>query len=592
MSTPSQTAPQQGTSTSSSSPDKPANPLLARLAALPRLPLIMAAAFSVAVIVALLLWGAGTQWSVLYRDLPASEGGEIVAQLEQTGVPYRLSNEGATVEVPKEDVYRLRLALAQQGLPSQGGSGFELMDTQAFGISQFTEHVNYQRALSGELSRTIASLEPVSSARVHLALPEDSVFVRERRPATASVVVELKGGQQLKARQIQAIQHLVAGSVQGLASEDITVVDQDGNPLSRPAGDALNLDGSALEYAQALERSYQSRINALLTPLVGRDNFRAEVSAQLDFSHAEETEEHYTPNQQPGSAAVRSEQLNNTGAGEMLGSGGVPGALSNTPPGIAASPINADDAANADGTTQTDYAASGLSNYQRSSTINYEVNKRVRHTRARLGRLDNLSVAVVINHRRSMDSDGNPISEPLAADQLAQIDSLVREAMGFNAERGDSLSVINAPFMTAEQQNAGPPQQWWEKWLNNPEMQALAIELGRYLIIGFIAWLLYRKLLRPLLQPLLRPQEAYQTIGQPPGTQAAGSAAGGIAGMESGLATANGELGSMMASQAAPASGPRTPTTYQQNLKDARDMARDDPRMVAMILKNWMSHHE
>jgi flagellar M-ring protein FliF len=406
------------------------------------------------------------------------------------------------------------------------------------------------------------------------------------------VVVELKGGQQLKARQIQAIQHLVAGSVQGLASEDITVVDQDGNPLSRPAGDALNLDGSALEYAQALERRYQLRINALLTPLVGRDNFRAEVSAQLDFSHAEETEELYTPNQQPGSAAVRSEQLNNTGAGEMLGIGGVPGALSNTPPGIAASPINADDTAGADGTTQTDDAASGLSNYQRSSTINYEVNKRVRHTRARLGRLDNLSVAVVINHRRIMDSDGNPTSEPLADDQLAQIDALVREAMGFNAERGDSLSVINAPFMTAEHQNAGPPQQWWEKWLNNPEMQALAIELGRYLIIGFIAWLLYRKLLRPLLQPLLRPQEAYQTIGQPPGTATAGSAVGGISGMESGLATANGDLGSMMASQTAPASGPRTPTTYQQNLKDARDMARDDPRMVAMILKNWMSHHE
>ncbi|NVN55999.1 flagellar basal body M-ring protein FliF [bacterium Scap17] len=587
MSTPSQTAPQSGTSTTSQSPDKPANPLLPRLAALPRLPLIMAAAFSVAVIVALLLWGAGTQWSVLYRDLPASEGGEIVAQLEQTGVPYRLSNEGATVEVPKEDVYRLRLALAQQGLPSQGGSGFELMDTQAFGISQFTEHVNYQRALSGELSRTIASLDPVSSARVHLALPEDSVFVRERRPATASVVVELKGGQQLKARQIQAIQHLVAGSVQGLASEDITVVDQDGNPLSRPAGDALNLDGSALEYAQALERRYQSRINALLTPLVGRDNFRAEVSAQLDFSHAEETEEHYTPNQQPGSAAVRSEQLNNTGAGEMLGIGGVPGALSNTPPGIAASPINADDAANADGTTQTDDAASGLSNYQRSSTINYEVNKRVRHTRARLGRLDNLSVAVVINHRRSMDSDGNPTSEPLADDQLAQIESLVREAMGFNVERGDSLSVINAPFMTAEQRNAGPPQQWWEKWLNNTEMQALAIELGRYLIIGFIAWLLYRKLLKPLLIPQQNPQDSQPIgqLGEPPG---ASHRTPDLRESDSST-TDHSAKGSM------PTAGYgelERDSHHQHNLKKAQDMAREDPRLVAMILKNWMSHDD
>lgn len=587
MSTSSQTAPQSGTSTTSSSPDKPANPLLALLAALPRLPLIMAAAFSVAVIVALLLWGAGTQWSVLYHDLPASEGGEIVAQLEQTGVPYRLSNEGATVEVPKEDVYRLRLALAQQGLPSQGGSGFELMDTQAFGISQFTEHVNYQRALSGELSRTIASLEPVSSARVHLALPEDSVFVRERRPATASVVVELKGGQQLKARQIQAIQHLVAGSVQGLASEDITVVDQNGNPLSRPAGDALNLDGSALEYAQALERSYQSRINALLTPLVGRDNFRAEVSAQLDFSHSEETEEHYTPNQQPGSAAVRSEQLNDTGAGEMLGSGGVPGALSNTPPGIAASPINADDATNADGTTQTDDVVSGLSNYQRSSTINYEVNKRVRHTRARLGRLDNLSVAVVINHRRSMDSDGNPTSEPLADDQLTQIDSLVREAMGFNAERGDSLSVINAPFMTAEQQNAGPPQQWWEKWLNNPEMQALAIELGRYLIIGFIAWLLYRKLLKPLLIPQQNPQDSQPTgqLGEPlgashrtPDLRESDSSTTDHSAKGSMPTAGHGEL--------------ERDSHHQHNLKKAQDMAREDPRLVAMILKNWMSHDD
>ncbi|AZV31298.1 flagellar basal body M-ring protein FliF [Cobetia sp. ICG0124] len=402
------------------------------MASLPRLPLIMAAAFCVAVIVALLLWGTQPQWSVLYRDLPADEGGEIVTQLEQAGVPYRLSDQGATLEVPADQVYRLRLSMAQQGLPSQGGTGFELMDTQAFGISQFTEHVNYQRALSGELSRTIASLEPVASARVHLALPEESVFVRERRPATASVVVELHRGQQLKDRQIQAIQHLVAGSVQGLVSEDITVVDQNGEPLSRPAGDTLNLDGSALEYAQALEQRYQSRINVLLTPILGRDNFRAEVSAQLDFSHSEQTEEHYSPNQTPGTAAVRSAQLNNAGAGDMAMIGGIPGALSNTPPGTAASPINT-----ADG------------NYQHSSITNYELDKVVRHTRERLGRLEKLSVAVVVNHRGVTDANGNVTSRPLDSEALEQIKALVRQAMGYSEQRGDSLSVINAPFVMA-----------------------------------------------------------------------------------------------------------------------------------------------
>lgn len=585
MSTPSQSAPQGASKPSAGNGSHTVNDLKTRLASLPRLPLIMAAAFCVAVIVALLLWGTQPQWSVLYRDLPADEGGEIVTQLEQAGVPYRLSDQGATLEVPADQVYRLRLSMAQQGLPSQGGTGFELMDTQAFGISQFTEHVNYQRALSGELSRTIASLEPVASARVHLALPEESVFVRERRPATASVVVELHRGQQLKDRQIQAIQHLVAGSVQGLVSEDITVVDQNGEPLSRPAGDTLNLDGSALEYAQALEQRYQSRINVLLTPILGRDNFRAEVSAQLDFSHSEQTEEHYSPNQTPGTAAVRSAQLNNAGAGDMAMIGGIPGALSNTPPGTAASPINAADDTGDEGDTAASHATDEErgGNYQHSSITNYELDKVVRHTRERLGRLDKLSVAVVVNHRGVTDANGNVTSRPLDSEALEQIKALVRQAMGYSEQRGDSLSVINAPFVMAGSADVRPDDiaEWWQ----NPELQALAIELGRYLIILIVAWILYRKLLRPLLTPLLRPQSDYQTIGQPAGPMGEGLSA---AGMEASVA-APGAGQTAPSGQEPPSRGP---STYQQNLKDARDMAREDPRLVAMILKNWMSHHE
>ncbi len=585
MSTPSQTAPEGANQRPASNGSHTTNDLKARLAALPRLPLIMAAAFCVAVIVALLLWGNQPRWSVLYRDLPAEDGGEIVTQLEQAGVPYRLSDQGATLEVPAEQVYRLRLTMAQQGLPSRGSTGFELMDTQAFGISQFTEHVNYQRALSGELSRTIANLEPVSSARVHLALPEDSVFVRERRPATASVVVELHRGQRLKDRQIQAIQHLVAGSVQGLASEDITVVDQDGNPLSRPPGDTLNLDGSALEYAQELEKRYQSRINALLAPILGRDNFRAEVSAQLDFSHSEQTEELYSPNQASGSAAIRSTQLNNVGVGEIARIGGVPGALSNTPPGNAVSPLNAESQQD-DGPADQDTAASTGGNYQHNSIINYELDKVVRHTRERLGRLDKLSVAVVVNHQGVTDTNGNIVSRSLDEQALEQIKTLVRQAMGYNEQRGDSLSVVSVPFVATARtaEVSDDIRDWWQ----TPEFQTLAIELGRYLLILIVAWILYRKLLKPLLLPQQSLQSSSLPIGQP-------SAPLGDAHLASGLRAGEPPVTNDPAGIPMPSSGLGAPddgSNHQHNLKKAQDMAREDPRLVAMILKNWMSHHE
>ncbi|RTG33345.1 flagellar basal-body MS-ring/collar protein FliF, partial [Serratia marcescens] len=310
-----------------------------RLRANPKIPLLVAASAAIAIVVALLLWVKSPDYRVLYSNLNDRDGGAIVTQLTQMNIPYRFAENGAALLIPAEKVHETRLRLAQQGLPKGGAVGFELLDQEKFGISQFSEQINYQRALEGELSRTIESLGPVQNARVHLALPKPSLFVREQKSPSASVTLTLQPGRALDDGQINAIVYMVSSSVAGLPPGNVTVVDQAGRLLTQSDGTGRDLNASQLKYANEVENGFQRRIEAILAPVVGSANVRAQVTAQIDFATREQTDEQYQPNQQPDKAAIRSQQ---TSLSEQIGGpqvGGVPGALSNQPSAPPTAPI-------------------------------------------------------------------------------------------------------------------------------------------------------------------------------------------------------------------------------------------------------------
>ncbi|MFD2405374.1 flagellar basal-body MS-ring/collar protein FliF [Azorhizophilus paspali] len=478
----------------------PAPPLVERLVApmrsQPLLPLMLAGAAVVAIVAALLLWAREPEYRVLFANLDEADGGRIIGELDKRAIPYRLSEGGHSLLVPADQLHTLRLQLAEQGLPQGGNVGFELLDKQAFGVSQFAEQINFQRGLEGELARSIESLGPVSRARVHLVMAKQSVFVREREPARASVVLNLQPGRELGESQVNAIAHLVSSSVPGLSIDAVTVVDQNGRLLSRQGG-ARDLDGTQLDYIDEVERSYQRRIENILAPILGAQNVRAQVVAQIDFASREQTAERYAPNQQPGEAAVRSQQLSENLSGGTEQARGVPGALTNSPPN---SPPPAP-AANT--TTQTGNAGGGEAGQataaaaekapttlNRDNTTNYEVDRSVEHVQYRRGSVQRLSAAVVVNYRDAI-KDGQASREPLSQEELARIDRLVRQAMGFTDSRGDQLEIMNSPFadtLVVDQ------QEWWK----TPEFYNLATSLSRYLLVAFIALLLWLMVLRPL----------------------------------------------------------------------------------------------
>lgn len=567
--------------------------LVDRLRGNPRVPLIIAAAASVAIIVALLMWARAPEYRVLYSTLTDADGGKIVSELDSMGVPYEFSENGQALLVPADQVNKLRLQLAEQGLPEASGVGYELMDEQSFGISQFTEHVNYQRALEGELARTIEDLGPVSKARVHLAMAKPSVFVRESEPASASVMLDLQRGRVLGEGQVQAIMHMVSSSVSELAISDVAVVDQTGRLLS-PASDGNEaLNGSQLDYVARVERNYAERIESILAPILGARNVKAEVSAQLDFSEREGTSETYGPNQPPNEAAVRSEQTSLSYSGDGDLAMGIPGALSNQPPGTAASPINApqeDDAgdgegedAQDDGNQDEDGEATTQENAtlgrtSRDNTINYEVDRTVEHIQHETGTIERLNAAIVVNYRDGVDEDGNPTRVPLSDQEIANIRSLAQQAIGFSQARGDQLEVVNSPFDDTSEQRPEPA--WWE----SPLLWSLATTLGQYLLIGLVALFLWFKVLRPLIQ---------RQTERPAFTPATAAPAGAAGGAEAYAATAAEGTGAEEEPPAPPQKRrERRSASYEQNLRDVREIAQEDPRLVAMIVRGWMSSHE
>lgn len=386
-------------------------------------------------------------YKVLYANLSDKDGGAIIAQLSQMNVPYKHAEGGNAILVPADKVHDVRLKLASAGLPKGSVVGYELMENQRFGVTQFQERLNFQRGLEGELTRSIESLAAVSSARVHLALPNQNGFFREQQKPSASVLVSLAPGRTLDRAQVAGIVHLVSSSVPEMSPKAVSVVDQNGSLLSE-SPDGTHPDGlnaQQLQYVAQIEANYTKRVMDLLEPVVGRDNLRAQVTADVDFSQSEATSEEFKPNQGPqAQATVRSQQTVESQGSTPAQPTGVPGAASNQPPVPATAPING-----ASAPLQTaGGAGANATNSHREAVTNFEVDKTVRVVRGATGTVRRLNAAVVVNHRTSTDAKGKTSTQPLSQEELDKLTALVQETIGFSEQRGDSVRVINAPFRT------------------------------------------------------------------------------------------------------------------------------------------------
>src|SRR5476651_2899579 len=388
---------------------------LERLRSSPKIILLISASVAITLIIALILWAKSPAYRVLYSNISDQDGGAIVAQLTQMNVPYRFQERGGAIMVPEDKVHEARLTLAQLGLPKGGAVGFELLDQEKFGISQFSEQVNFQRALEGELARTIETLGPVQTARVHLAIPKPSLFVREQKNPSASVTLNLQAGRALDDGQINAIVYMVSSSVSGLPPASVTVVDQSGHLLTQSDGNGRDLNAAQLKYANEVEGRLQRRIESILQPVVGAGNVHAQITAQIDYAVREQTDENYQPNGSPDKAAVRSRQLSTNDQIGGSGIGGVPGALSNQPTAPATAPItnpatnvnNPNAAAGQQNNAQNNAAnrtaaaaPTGPSSNRHDETTNYELDRTITHTQHSAGAVQRLSAAVRSEERR------------------------------------------------------------------------------------------------------------------------------------------------------------------------------------------------
>ncbi len=533
-----------------------------------RLKLLIGAVLLIALVAGAVVLGRQPDWRVLYANLGDKDGGAVVAQLAQMNVPYKYTEGGGAILVPAEKVHDLRLKLASLGLPKGSIGGFELSENNRFGMTQFQERLSFQRGLEGELTRSIQGLASVQSARVHLALPSQNGFFREQQKPSASVLLTLHPGRALERSQIAGIVHLVASSVPELKPGAVSVLDDSGKLLSDSA-DAPNgsADAQQLQYQQQIEQQYARRILDILEPVVGRQNVKAQVSADLDFSQTEATVEEHRPNLSAQASAVRSQQtVETTGAQPSAAPSGVPGATSNQPPGPSSAPINGKAAplAPAAGPKPAPTAGPG----RRESTINYEVDKTVKTVRSATGQVRRLNAAVVINAAGAT---------PLTEQQIEQMTALVRETIGFSKERGDSVSLMNTPFLL----QSGPVQPELPFW-RDPQTLELArgfawpvglVLLGAIVLLGLVRPGLKAMAVRPTpLAPLGRTLDAIE--GEAPSRPALELPRPG-----DGVATSSG-------SAALPA--PDEAQTEQARLEGARHMARENPLAVANIVKAWV----
>ena len=438
-------------------------------------------------------------YRVLFTNVNDGDGASIVAALQQMNVPYQFTEGGAAIMVPQAQVYETRLKLAGQGLPKAGNVGFELLENQKFGTSQFVERVNYLRGLEGELARSVGSMGQVKSARVHLAVPKPSAFVREQERPTASVILTLHPGRVLDPAQIAAVSRLVSSAVPGMKAQDVAIMDTEGGVLGSNANRLAGLDASQLKYTAEIEGALASRLSAILEPLAGKEGFRAQVTVDVDFDERERTSETYGKNSPPNPQAIRSQQSVDAG-GSKSGAGGIPGSLTNQPPVPPEAPIVNQVQTQADGSrprnlrapgsVETGVAVSDDSNYRKEQTVNYEVDRAIEKLKSSKGKLLRVSAAVVLDNKfekGAQPNDGRKLA--YTPEEIQKINSLVKDAIGYVQARGDTVSVMNLPF---SEEPVVPPA------IVNPD---LVSQLVRYGAIALAVLFAYFAILRPLLWP-------------------------------------------------------------------------------------------
>ena len=555
------TAPHALTTTHRDSPSG----LGARWASLPGRTQGAAAAGAAALVAVLVLMFGGARdadFRLLFPNLTDKDGGAVIERLTQMNVPYRFAEGGSTIMVPAARVHELRMKLASAGLPSGGAggaAGYELLDKNSFGQTQGQERMKMQRAIEGELTTTIQALESVKSARVHLALPNQNGFFREQQKPSASVVLTLHAGRTLDRNQIAGIVRVVAGSVPELSARAVSVVDSTGALLSGSGDDeaAHGLDSQQLQYRREVEAGHHKRILALLEPVVGRDNVRASVSADIDFSQVMQTAEAYRPNQgtdtKPAVRELRSEESTQPANATP---GGVPGATSNQPPVPAQAPINGSAQA-----LQTAPGGSGASaSTRREAATRFEVDKTVTVTKAAVGNVRRLSAAVVVNHRTSTDAKGKTSTVALTEKEVEQLGALVQQAIGFNSERGDVVKIVNAPFRVEAAPAAEQTPAWKQPWLLDLLRSAAAP-----LALALVALAIVSKLIKPALSALLAPPPPPE-----PGSRLNEVVDGGEA-----------SSGTHALTLQAPRQNAR--------VEAARALAKQNPAAVAHIVRGWVN---
>ncbi len=521
--------------------------------------LLLGLAASIAIGVAIALWSQSPAWSLLYGNLDETDTAQVLDALQQAAIPYRIDEHSGAVMVPADKVHQARLQLAAQGLPRGTGNGFELLqEDQGFGVSQFMENVRYQHALEGELARTISTLRNVREARVHLAVPKRSVFLRRQEAPSASVVVSLYAGRTLDESQVAAIVHMVASSVPRLEPKAVTVVDQNGNLLSAARADEdYALTTTQFNYTRKLENSYAERIEQLLAPLVGSGRVRAQVSADLDFTRVEKTRESYNPDL----PALRSEQVVEESSGAGAAASGVPGTLSNVPPAGGVLAENGETVPAAGG---------GNGSASRQVVRNYELDRTISHTRLATGTLRRLSIAVVVDNKLVTGDDGKQTAQPWSDEELARFTELVKKAVGFDPRRGDSVQVINASFQPVPEPEPLPDPPLWEQPWFWPLVKQVLAGLGVLLVIFGV--------IKPVMRSLAEAGAAQQ--------QAALAAAGAPGQLPPGEEGAPGQAAlTGPDGEALPA--PKK--SYEDQLAQAQSLVQEDPRRVAQVVKTWMN---
>lgn len=526
--------------------------------------LVIAIAASIALTIGILSWSQDKPYTLLFGSLDAKDINEVVQTLDQEKINYKIDQGSGGIMVPSDKVHTLRLKLAAAGYPKQAATGYQLLDVeQGFGISQFKETTQYHRALEGELAKSVSSINSVKSARVMLGLPKRSVFVRKEQKPSASIVVQLYPGRSLNDEQVSAIVYLVSSSIPNMDIKDVTVVDQQGNLLTGSANSpgTLNMSIKQLDYTRMVEETLSNRIVKLLAPIVGGESkVRAQVTAELDFTQQEQTRENY----EPDPSAIRSEQEVreiNRNEGPM----GIPGALTNQPPRAGLAP-------------EEGYTAANDPNLRSSSekrTKNYELDRTISHIKNSVGNINRLSVAVVLDDKTTLDEARNLVRTAMTDDELLRYRQLVSDTVGLDETRGDSLTVVNASFVTAPTEEIEMAPVWQETWF---------WDLVKQLLAGLAVLIIIFGVIRPMLRDLSKREVSI--LDYPENVPEEDEALENIDEISAALEKMNEEVGLTATASEADS------TEERELLERVRTMVASDPKVAANIIKQWMTERK